>query len=693
MAIITPYDNKVAVWVHKGSTVPEQTIDELARNLRQRSSAVTQVFVKTSDGSDWMSAFDSKTAMAIDGPAAISRWVTTLQKYGLEFHAWCVPRGLNIDAEARVITQACQVPGVRSMILDVEPYVHFWQGGRAGVRPLMTKIRSAIPGAYHIGMAVDPRPQHRPTIFSDEWFPFVNSVHLQLYWVTFQVTPEQALATGYKAWADYNRPLFPILQGYKADTASINHARTLAINTYKSVGVSYWVYGQMTAENFSAINRTVQGITPPPPPANPTYNTPINVAPGSPDYTDGSFSGVSPALSTFQTYASGNGIGTVGKYHATDSGVANVWAKWNPKLKQSGWYLIEAYIPNQHATTGNARYKLHGVKGQSGEVIISLPQYYYNNEWAVLGTFQIDVAVQEAGVIYLNDWTFEPGKEIAFDALSYWPIAPIGTPSTNSPGSTMAVNSPYLSNITPHAKEIINRGKSLGLRPNVFSKVGDSITFASEFLTPFGTAGKYDLSTYQAEFAPVIQFYSAATARTGNSFANESTAAGPGWKADTLFLPAWKDPCGSEACLTCEYNKVKPATALIMIGTNDSADVSANDYSNNLNKILDTTINMGILPILSTIPPKRLDANNNARVDQWNVIIKAAATKYQIPLWDYCAAMQKLPNMGISGDGVHPSVAPAGAGSLTAASLAYGYNMRNLTALQALNAVWRAVIA
>src|SRR5262245_2822447 len=100
MAIITPSDNKIAIWHHKVKAVGESTIDDLARTIRRYAPAVSQVWVKTSDGNGWMSRYDNKAAMAIDGPAAIQRWVTTLQKYGLEFHAWCVPQGLDIDGEA-----------------------------------------------------------------------------------------------------------------------------------------------------------------------------------------------------------------------------------------------------------------------------------------------------------------------------------------------------------------------------------------------------------------------------------------------------------------------------------------------------------------------------------------------------------------------------------------------------------------
>ncbi len=421
MTIITPYDDKIAVWFHKGQAVAEQTIDQVAQTIRRFAPAVSQVWVKTSDGSDWMARFDTKAAMAIDGPGAIRRWVTTLQKYGLEFHAWCVPRGLNIDGEANVIIQACQTPGVRSMMLDVEPHSGFYAGGRQTVRPLMTRIRAALPGAFHMGMAVDPRSTQYARIYPDEWFPFVNSVHLQLYWGTFQVSPDAALTNGYNTWRNYNRPLFPVLQGYKVDAASVERARSLAVRTYGAKGISWWVFGQMQAAEFAAINRHPNGtIAPIPPGADGSplqFGETITVAVGAPGYADGTFPGVPPVLATFNSYASG--AGGIGKYHATDDGVANVWARWDPQIKRSGWYSVEVFVPNQHATSGKARYKLHGVRGQSGEVILTLPQAYYNNEWAPLGIFEIDASAQQAGVIYLNDWTFEPGLELTFDAIRW----------------------------------------------------------------------------------------------------------------------------------------------------------------------------------------------------------------------------------------------------------------------------------
>lgn len=688
MAIITPYDDKIAIWHHKGQAVAEQSIDQLAQTVRRLAPAVSQVWVKTSDGSDWMARYDNKPGMAIDGPDAIRRWITTLQKYGLEFHAWAVPRGLDINGESNILAQTCQIPGVRSLILDVEPYQGFYQGGRQSVRPLMSRLRASVPGAFHIAMCVDPRPNHYAEIFPDEWFPFVNSVHLQLYWGTFQVSPDTALANGYKAWGSYNRPLFPVLQAHAVDAASVDRARSLAVGTYGAKGISWWVLGQIQASEFPPINRLLNGLTPPAPPGSDgsalQYGSTVTISVGGPGYADGAFQGVPPALATFKTYQSG--AGGIGKYHATDDHVANVWARWDPQIKQSGWYSIETFIPNQHATAGKARYKLHGVAGQSGELILSLPQAYYNNEWAPLGIFQINAAAQEPGVIYLNDWTFEPGLEVAFDAIR-WRLVTGTVPVSTTPS--------VVSGITQHARDLFQKGKQLGNRANVFSRVGDSISASPLFLTPIGL-GQYDLGQYRNELAPVVSYFSQANARTGNSFANAPLSAGNGWGADRIIQPgyAYTDVCGNDTPLMCEYKRVKPAVALIMIGTNDSGGVDPAVYAANLRQIIETSINMGVIPVVSTIPPKHVDAWNNARVNQWNDIIRTLARQYDVPLWDYWYALQNAPNQGIGPDGIHPSAPPDSAtGRFSGDGLNYGYNIRNLTALQVLNVVWRQVLS
>jgi LysM repeat protein len=252
---------------------------------------------------------------------------------------------------------------------------------------------------------------------------------------------------------------------------------------------------------------------------------------------------------------------------------------------------------------------------------------------------------------------------------------------------------PYISGITEHAKTIFLSGQSLGNRANVFSKVGDSITVSGAFLNPIGK-GQYDLQEY-TYLAPVITYFSEAPARDSNSFANTSLAAKVGWSVASVFYPsaANTDYCeDGETPLGCEYRLVKPSIALIMLGTNNVPGTSAERYESYLRKVVGTTIGLGIIPVLSTIPALHREGTEG-RVELLNGIITRVAREYDIPLWDYWSALHGLPNDGLGSDGVHPTWAPAGhSADFTDDYLQYGMTVRNLTALQALDAVWQSVL-
>jgi hypothetical protein len=170
------YDGQVAIWHWKGQGIPENTVEDFVRSLKRFAPSIKQVWVKTNDGPNWQGRFDN-SALAINGPESIDQRVNVLERNGLEFHAWCVLRGEEVDGEANAIIQTCLRPGVKSMILDVEPYDGYWEAGKEPIRPLMVKVRQAIPAAFHLGLGVDPREVHYNKIFPKEWFPFINSVH------------------------------------------------------------------------------------------------------------------------------------------------------------------------------------------------------------------------------------------------------------------------------------------------------------------------------------------------------------------------------------------------------------------------------------------------------------------------------------------------------------------------------------
>lgn len=251
---------------------------------------------------------------------------------------------------------------------------------------------------------------------------------------------------------------------------------------------------------------------------------------------------------------------------------------------------------------------------------------------------------------------------------------------------------PYITGIGPRAREIFEAGQQLGNRPNVFSKVGDSITYTAAYLTPFGK-GNYDLGVY-AYLQPVIDFYTAETARTSDSFQNESLAAYNGWRAETILAPskADKQVCAlGENPLVCEYRVTRPAVALIMLGTNDVIPTPPRQFEQQMRRILDISIEMGVIPVISTIPEyKQVDMHQE--VAEFNTILTALAEEYQIPLWDYHLIIGGLPNNGIGEDGVHPSVSYSHPAEFTTDYLGLGMTVRNLSALQVLDALYWAII-
>lgn len=282
----------------------------------------------------------------------------------------------------------------------------------------------------------------------------------------------------------------------------------------------------------------------------------------------------------------------------------------------------------------------------------------------------------------------EPGR------ISGLPVTGLAVEASPTPTSEYLASVPgWLTGITSNARQIYLRGQGMGNRANVFSKVGDSITASANFLYPFGQ-GQYDLGQYGG-LGGVVSYYVQANARAGNSFANTSLAAGGGWTADKLLTPgyAFPDVCGSDTPLVCEYKSVRPAVALIMLGTNDSGSGATDVFAFQLGEIVRISIEMGVVPVLSTIPPKNIDENQESRVNAFNEVIRQTARQYDVPLWDYYANMINLPNRGMSSDGLHPSAPPDGAaGRFSADNLQYGFTLRNLNALQVLDSLWRFVM-
>ncbi len=251
--------------------------------------------------------------------------------------------------------------------------------------------------------------------------------------------------------------------------------------------------------------------------------------------------------------------------------------------------------------------------------------------------------------------------------------------------------SAYIHGITGQLRLIYEQGQTMGNRADVFSKVGDSITAAPHTLHPVGE-GLTNLGAY-TYLQPVIDLYGHTLARDHNAFANTSLAATSGWTTTDVLDPAQAPTLcqWGEAALDCEYRIVRPSIAFIMFGTNDVEHMTSALYRTNMEQIITRTLARGIIPVLTTIPP-RLGYENS--VSAFNAALYDLSRAYSIPLIDYYATMIDLPDFGLDIDHTHPNMPPLGyegCADFRTPNLPFGYVMRNLSLLQGLYEVWEAV--
>ncbi len=410
----TPYDGKVALWHVEGDGVGEATIEALAATVKQNAPVTDALYVKTSEGGVWQGTMDGKAAMAVRGPADITRWVNTLAGAGLEFHAWCEVRGADIPGETARIIEAARVPGVRSLILGVEPYPGVWKGTREGILRLMGDVRAALGQDFHLGLRVDPRQRYFSVIFPDVWRPYVNSIHPLVYWELMAREPDSVLDETYVTWGGYGLPIYPVLQGW-ADPSGIRQAQAIARSVRGAAGLSYFRLGLIGPLHFPVINAEIVSEEVGPDRVLRRYGWERIIAPREAGYRDGTHTG-QPSDAVFKEFTSVRGHSI--KYKETRTAEDTVYAQWQPDLPGAGNYEVSVYVPSRHATTRQARYHIHGVAGAASELLVRLDQSIYNDQWVPLVVYAF-TGQPGSGQVNLTDLTGEAGREIAFTAIRW----------------------------------------------------------------------------------------------------------------------------------------------------------------------------------------------------------------------------------------------------------------------------------
>jgi len=256
-------------------------------------------------------------------------------------------------------------------------------------------------------------------------------------------------------------------------------------------------------------------------------------------------------------------------------------------------------------------------------------------------------------------FTSTPKPPLAKDAWMQMPIVPAG--------------------VSAAMKSVYQRGLAAGNDPTHFSVIGDCQNVSSYFLSTFDKPGDYSLGSDYAYLQPTIDYYQ-------GSYSHVSLAVKGGFNAAAVISPLRSDPksCNpNESPLDCELRTWRPSIVIVSMETWWSHK-PAQEYDKYMRKVLDRIIEYGAVPIIAT-KADNLEGDNSI-----NATVAELAYEYDIPMWNFWAAVQPLPDKGLSPDGFH---------------LTFGRNFfddpnrmkndawpwRNLTALQSLDAVHKAL--
>jgi hypothetical protein len=223
--------------------------------------------------------------------------------------------------------------------------------------------------------------------------------------------------------------------------------------------------------------------------------------------------------------------------------------------------------------------------------------------------------------------------------------------------------------IDPSLQKVYQRGLELGNDPHAFSIFGDCQQRPGDFFGVFET----DLELVE-NLSPELR---ALIDNFQGSFNRESPTAQDGTTPGALLWTQWhRGEYGctfAETPVQCELRVHRPSFVIIQIGTHFESRNT--DY---LRRIILQLIDAGVVPILAT------KADNREKDERINRDMAMLAAEYDLPLWNFWAALTDLPDHGLYTRDDRPLQGPI--------YLTEEATIRHrMTGLAALNVVWRAV--
>jgi hypothetical protein len=238
---------------------------------------------------------------------------------------------------------------------------------------------------------------------------------------------------------------------------------------------------------------------------------------------------------------------------------------------------------------------------------------------------------------------------------------------------------PIVPVVSARMEEVYRDGLAAGRDPTHFSKIGDCQNITTYFLADFDNPKLFRLGIQFASLQPTIEHFA-------GSWSRQSLAVKGGLNVAAALNPIWADPkqCKSgETPIACEIRVYNPSIVTVSMEESWSGDIVK--YNTYLRKIVEYILSQKVVPILAT----RAELPGSSK--SINETVARIAYDYQVPLWNFWAATNSLPSHGLTVDGFHLTQAQDYFDDT--AIMQAGWPWRNLTALEAIDAVYRAVSA
>jgi hypothetical protein len=197
-------------------------------------------------------------------------------------------------------------------------------------------------------------------------------------------------------------------------------------------------------------------------------------------------------------------------------------------------------------------------------------------------------------------------------------------------------NWPVTPYISQHAVEVYLRGIENGNDAHAFSLLGDCHSEPYIMFERFANDSYLEDPNYK-EYKKTLKYFHNSWNRYFVTMENGMTVA-------SAFSPAWAThtTCKSgENPLECEFRNHNPGILLISLGTNWGGRNPA-DFEKYLRRIVEFSLERAVLPVIAT------KGDPAGPHNPLNEIMVQVAYEYDIPLWNFWAAIQDLPNNGLN---------------------------------------------